>query len=92
MGTRSVYNSNGMMFDMGLNNIVHHDREPGNARIFNTWIEDWEPDIPRTRDQENEQRLIHKYKNIMFLDDEDNPTYMIAPENLEFKGTTRRNK
>ena len=27
----------------------------------------------------------------MFLDDEDNKNYMLAPENLEFKGPTRRN-
>ena len=27
-----------------------------------------------------------------FLDDEDNQTYMITPENLEFKGPTRTNK
>ena len=27
-----------------------------------------------------------------FIDVEENQTYMIAPENLEFKGPTRRNK
>ena len=43
----------------------------------------------RTR---SEERLLQKYKNIRFLDDEENQTYIIAPENLEFKGTTRRNK
>ena len=59
--------------------------------IFNAWIEDWESDILRTRDQENEQRLLYKYKNIRFFDDEYNQTYMITPVNLEFKGSTRRN-
>ena len=44
------------------------------------------------RDQENEQSLLQKYNNIRFLDDDDNQNSMIAPENLEFKGTTRRNK
>ena len=79
------------MVDMGIDNIVYNYREPRHARILNAWIEDWESDILRTRDQENEQCLMQKYKNIRFFDDEDNQIYMIAPENLEFKGTTRRN-
>ena len=92
MGTRRVYNCTDMMVDTGLDNIVHNDREPRHARILNAWTEDWESDIPRTRDQENEQCLLHKYKNIRFLDDEDNQNYIIIPENLDFKGTTIRNK
>ena len=43
-----------------------------------------------TQDQENEQHLLQKYKNVRLFDDDDNQTYMIVPENLEF--TTRRNK
>ena len=81
-----------MMVDMGLGNIVHNDRETRHSRIFNAWIEDWESDILRTQDQENEQRLLQKYKNIRFFDDEDNQTYMITPENMEFKCPTRSNK
>ena len=91
MGKRCVYNWINMMVDTGFNNIVHNDRNPRHASIFNTWIEDWEPDILRTQDQENEQRLLQKYKNTRFLNDEENQTYMIPPENLEFKGPTRRN-
>ena len=86
MGTRCVYNWTDMMVDMGLDNIVHNDREPCHARIFNACIEDWESDILRTRDQENEQRLLHQYTNIRFLDDEDNQTYIIAPEIWILKG------
>ena len=67
------------MVEMGLDDIVHNDREPRHARIFNSWIEDWESDILITQGQENEQQLLQKYKNIRFLDDEDNQTYMIAP-------------
>ena len=77
---------------MDLDNIVHNDREPRNARIFNAWIKDWESDILRTQDQENEQHLLQKYKNICFLDNEDNQTYMIPPENFNFKAPTRSNK
>ena len=58
-----------MMVDMGLDNIVKNDREPRHARIFNAWIKDWESYILITRDHENEQRLLQKYKNISFLDD-----------------------
>ena len=71
-----------MMVDMGLDKIAHHDRELLHASIFNAWIKDWESDILITRNQEDEQRLLHKYKNIRFLDDEDNKTYVIAPEML----------
>ena len=60
-----------MMVDMGLDNIVHNDREPHHARILNDRIKDWESDILRTRYQENEQQLLKKYNNIRFLDDED---------------------
>ena len=64
MGTRFVYNWTNNMFYMGVDNIVHNDMEPRHARIFNTWIEDWESDILITRDQENEQSLLNKYNNI----------------------------
>ena len=81
-----------MMFDMGLDNIVKNDKKPCDAIIFNACIDDLESGILRTLYQENEQRLLQKKKNIRFLDDEENQTYMIAPENMEFKGLTRRNK
>ena len=80
------------MVEMGLDNIMHNVRQPSHARIFNAWIEYLESDILKTKYQDNEQRLLQKYKNIRLLDDEDNQTYTIAQENLEFKGTTRRNK
>ena len=86
MGTRCVYNCTDMMVEMGLDKIVHNDRDPRHARIFNSLIEDWESDILRTQDLDNEKGLLQKYKNIRFLDDEDNQTYIIAPEILEFKG------
>ena len=92
MGTRCVYNWTDMMVDMGLDNIVNNDRETFHARIFNAWIEDWESYILIAQDQENVQHLFQKYKNLRFLDDEYNQTYIIAPENLEFKGSTRSNK
>ena len=37
----------------------------------------------RTQDQENKQQIIQKYKNISFLDGEENQTDRIDPENLE---------
>ena len=53
MGTRCVYNWTNMMVEMGLDNIVHHDRELCHDRIFNTWIKDWESDTLRVQYQEN---------------------------------------
>ena len=80
------------MVDMVIDKNLHHDRETRHARIFNAWIKYWESDTLITRDQDNEQRLHKKYNNLMFLDDEYNHTYTIAPENLEFKGPTRSNR
>ena len=84
-------NLSDMMVDMGLDNIVHHDREPLHGRILNAWIKDWESDILRTIYQNNEQWLLQKYKNLRLIDDEGNKTYIIAPEYLDSKGTTRSN-
>ena len=51
-----------------------------------------ESDILRTQDQDNEKCLLQKYRNLRFLDNEGNQNCMVAPENLEFKGFTIRNK
>ena len=91
MGSRCVYNWTNMMVHMCLNNIVNNDEEPRHARIFNAWIDYRESEILRTRDQENEKLLPQEYNNIRFLDDENNQTYMIVPENLEIKGPARKN-
>ena len=92
MGKRYVYNWTDMMVGTGIDKIVHHDMELCRARIFNAWIEYWESNILRTLDQDNDQRILQKYKNIRFLDDEENQTYIIVAEKFEFKGPTRRNK
>ena len=80
------------MVDMGLDKIVYNDREFSHSMILNIWIGYWESVILRTQDKDNEQRLLQKYKNLRFLDDKDNQTYMIVPDNLGSKGPTRRNK
>ena len=91
MGTRYVYNWTNIMVEMGLDNIVHNYREPCHVSILNACIEDWESDILRTLDQDNEKRLMQKYNIIGLFDDEGNKIYMIAPENLEFEAPNRRN-
>ena len=58
MGTRCVYNWTDIMVEMVIDNIVHNDKESLHARIFNAWSEDWESDILRTLDQDNDQRLL----------------------------------
>ena len=92
MGTIYVYKWTGIIVAIGLDNIVHHDREPLHDSILNYWIQDWDPEILRTRYQENDQNLLHKHKNLRFLDDKDNQTYMIGPEKLKFKRNTIRNE
>ena len=49
-----------MMVDMGLDSIVYNDRKTCHAKIFNACIKDWESDILRTQDQENEQQILQK--------------------------------
>ena len=67
MGTRCVYNWTETMVEMGLDNIVHHDREPYNARIFNACIKEQDSEILRTRYHENDQHLLQKHKNLRCL-------------------------
>ena len=50
MGTICVYNWTNMIFDMCLDNIVHHDRDIFHAGIFNAWVKYWESDILRAQD------------------------------------------
>ena len=49
MGKLFVYNWSEMMVDMGIDNIVHNDRDSRHDRIFNAWINDWESVILITR-------------------------------------------
>ena len=81
-----------MMVTMGIDNIMYHDMELHHARILNSWIEDWESGILVIQYQDNEQCLMKKYKNLRFIDDEDNHNCMIVPEKLEPEGTSRINK
>ena len=73
-------NLENIVVDTGFDNIVHHNRYPCHVRILNSLIEDWESDILRTLDQDNEHHLPNKYNNLRLLDDEENQTYTIAPE------------
>ena len=68
MGKICVYNWTDITVDMGIDNIVHNDREPRHEMIFNAWIKYCESEILIKLDQDNEQHLLHKYKNIRFLD------------------------
>ena len=58
-----------MIVVMGLDKIMHNDREPRHVRIFITYTEYWESYILITQNQENEQRLLQKYRILRFLDD-----------------------
>ena len=48
MGTICVYKWTDMMVGMGIDNILHHDRESRHANIFKAWIEDCESYVLRT--------------------------------------------
>ena len=48
------------MVDIVIDNIVNNDRKTHHARIFNTSIKDWESQIPKKRDQENNKNLLQE--------------------------------
>ena len=38
------------------------------SRIFRAWIEDWEKDFLQNNDCVAEERILEKYKNLVFYD------------------------
>ena len=64
-------------------------QRPASSRIFRAWVEDWEKEILLTNDCVVEARLLEKYKNLVFFDNNDQVTYTVFEKNLEFH---RRNK
>lgn len=64
-------------------------QRPATSRIFRAWVEDWEKEILLTNDCVVEARLLEKYKNLVFFDPDDQVTYTVVEDNLEFH---RRNK
>jgi len=59
------------------------------------YLEDWEKDAIKHKLKSNEFKLLEKYKNLVFLDDDVDGVaklYKIWPRNLEWKTKDKRNK
>jgi hypothetical protein len=78
-------------FDLGLKNWnvdfneANKNRKDRPVRKVNAWVEDWEKEIMKKNDQLVEQKLLSKYENLEFVDQEDELRYRIIPENLDYK-------
>ena len=65
-------------------------QRPATSRIFRAWVEDWEKEILLTNDCVVEARLLEKYKNLVFFDPDDQVTYTVVEQNLEFHQRNKR--
>ena len=48
-------------------------------------MEDWEKELLKDNDCVAEARLLEKYKNLAFYDPDEDTTFTIHPDNLEFR-------
>ena len=91
LGKYKVYDFSDLDANLGLKEFetFEHERQLPQKRTFNAWIEDWEKELLQKRNQKAEAKLLKKYKNLLFVDDNDNKLYEVAPENLEWKGSRK---
>ncbi len=60
-------------------------KQPATARVFHAWVEDWEIGIRYKNDPVTEARLLQKYKGLVFSDPDNNITYSVFEENMEYR-------
>ena len=53
--------------------------------MFHAWVEDWEIGIRYKNDPVSEARLLQKYKGLVFSDPDNNITYSVFEENMEYR-------
>jgi hypothetical protein len=78
-------------YDLGLNNMdvdadeANKKRTDRPVRRYNAWFEEWEKKAVKKNDSVVEQKLLRKYENLEFLDQDDQTRYRIIPDNLDWK-------
>ena len=58
--------------------------------IFRAYLEDWEPEAIKTKDDETEYRLLNKYAGLHLWDPDDGVLVEICMDNLEFHTKKRK--
>jgi len=83
------WNDEDIMFDAKLQewgvDVDELKRAPTIERQFRGWLEDWEKDLLKHNDPVSEARLLEKYKGLAFHDIDQNITYMVYEDNLEYR-------
>ena len=69
---------------------VEQLQKPASHRLFRAWIEDWERSHLTTNDSVAEASLLAKYKGLRFYLPDDEVTYTIHEDNLEFQRGSKR--
>ena len=64
--------------------------EPANVRTFRGWIEDWERPLLVQNDPVAEAKLLAKYRGLRFYLPDDEVTYTIYGDNLEFQRGSKK--
>ena len=78
-------------YDLGLNNMdvdadeANKKRTDRPVRRYNAWFEEWEKKAVKKNDSVVKQKLLRKYENLEFVDQDDQTRYRIIPDNLDWK-------
>ena len=69
---------------------VQELKKSATTRVFRAWIEDWEKEAMTKQDPVNEAKLLEKYKNLCFVDDDqDGAVVKIWHKNLQWERKSR---
>jgi hypothetical protein len=55
-----------------------------NKRVFYAWVEDWEEEAKSSNDPVSEQRILQKYKGLVFYDAENGVNQTMYDGNMEW--------
>ena len=88
-----VWSKEEMNYDLGMEKFgISIDEAAIDQREVMNWVEDWEPSIIKDHRKINEFKLLEKYGNLVFIDEDDDQLYKIWPLYLEWKKKDKHNK
>ena len=80
-------------YDLGLDKWdIHVDMNAEPKVRFNCFVEDWEEEAIKHRSGPNGYKLLVKYKNIRFYDEDESVKYKIIATNVEWKKKDKSDK
>ena len=87
-GHNSMFGDDDINFDLQLENFgvdTNALREPAPTEcVFHAWVQDWEKEIRFKNDSVAEALLLQKYNGLVFCDPDNNKTYSIFEENMDY--------